>query len=414
MSTPVWDPVDEAEIELKAAFTGLNDAATKAIIQGLEDTPNRFVLHTRGYYDLRAYVLTGKDFPRTTAEFQGKMPKSAFSKLTAIDPEIYNKTQDTLVNIGSSCFSYHKNDLAKLVLAATAAVQYSDNAIMLMEGIDELSLGYQIKILLDPKYVNVADQDQKFKDAREGAQMTLQMLKEEAESKEAEVKEVLQSLVAFKETTMAYLQDVQFLNKQYNTGPVTNPKNMTTPYLQYLDAQVAADIKALNETMTEAQNTHSEWYKARATAIGTAFAGVFGWIAMGIYAKRAADLESKLNSLKARMATLVQQWQEGATLITYVTQLTKQCDDIDDKMEVAIKAMAELAALFNEQANCYDKIAFNLKNLSTGTGTNSARNRQAWITMFMGNAVTKLKELKGLAGEFAEGIIRNYDLTTTT
>ena len=50
MATPVWDPVDEAESELKAAFAGLNDAATKAIIQGILDTPNRFVLHTRGYY----------------------------------------------------------------------------------------------------------------------------------------------------------------------------------------------------------------------------------------------------------------------------------------------------------------------------------------------------------------------------
>ncbi|KAK3901383.1 hypothetical protein C8A05DRAFT_34940 [Staphylotrichum tortipilum] len=413
MSTPVWDPVDEAESQLKAAFAGLNDAATKAIIQGIVDTPNRFVLHTRGYYDLRAYVLTGKEFPRTTAEFQGKMPKSAFSKLTTVDPEIYNKTQDTLVNIGSSCFSYHKNDLAKLVLAATAAVQYSENAIMLMEGIDELSLGYQVKILLDPKYVNVADQDQAFKNAREGAQMTLQMLKEEAKSKEDEVNEVLLSLIAFKETTMAYLKDVQFLNKQYNTGPVTNPANMTTPYLQYLDEKVAADIKAFNATVDEAQNTYSEWDKARATAIGTAFAGPIGWIAMGIYAKKAADLEAKYNSLKAQMVTLFQQWQEGATLITYVTQLTKQCDDIDDKMDVAIKAMTELAALFSEQANCYDKIAFNLNGMSKGTGTNSVFNRRAWITKFMGDAITKLKELKGLAGEFAESIIRNYDLATT-
>ncbi len=134
---PVWEPVDEAEMALKAAFTGLNEAATKAIVQGLIDTPNKFILHTRGYYgaslflsfsfslslslslslesaivcavacdgtchanharrhenrelDLRAYVLTGKDFPKTVAEFQTKMPKSAFTKLTLVDPEIYN------------------------------------------------------------------------------------------------------------------------------------------------------------------------------------------------------------------------------------------------------------------------------------------------------------------------------------
>lgn len=212
---------------------------------------------------------------------------------------------------------------------------------------------------------------------------------------------------------MAYLEDVKFLNKQYNTGPVTNPSNMSTPYLSYLNAKVAADIKSFNETVTEAQNTYSEWDKARATAIGTAFAGPIGWIAMGIFAKKAADLESKYKSLKAQMASLAQSWQEGATLVNYVTQLTNQCDEIDDKMDVAIKAMTELSALFSEQANCYDKIAFNLNGMSKGTGTDSANNRRAWINKFMGDAVTKLKELKGLAGEFAEGIIRNYDLATT-
>jgi hypothetical protein len=91
------------------------------------------------------------------------------------------------------------------VLAATAAVQYSENATMLFEGIEELSLGYQVKILLDPKYVNAASQDQKFKDAREGAQMTLSMLKDEAKSKEDEVNEVLLSLIAVCLSSLAHV-----------------------------------------------------------------------------------------------------------------------------------------------------------------------------------------------------------------
>ena len=50
MATPVWDPVDTAEKALKDAFTGLSDAATKVIIQAVIDAPNKFILHTRGYY----------------------------------------------------------------------------------------------------------------------------------------------------------------------------------------------------------------------------------------------------------------------------------------------------------------------------------------------------------------------------
>lgn len=42
------------------------------------------------WLDLRSYVLTGKDFPKSATEFQTKMSKTAFQKLTEIDSEIYD------------------------------------------------------------------------------------------------------------------------------------------------------------------------------------------------------------------------------------------------------------------------------------------------------------------------------------
>ncbi|KAJ4302030.1 hypothetical protein N0V88_002163 [Collariella sp. IMI 366227] len=409
MTTPVWTPVDAAEKALKEAFTGLNDAATKAIVQGVVDAPNRFVLNTKGYYDLRAYVLSGKSFPTSTAEFQSKMPKSAFLKLTTIDPDIYNARlpPNTLVNIGSTCAAYHANHLAKL---GTAAVKYSENTLSLLED-DGLGLLPQIEILLDPKYRNKASQDQVFEDAREGAQMTLTLLKDEATSKEVEVKEVLKSLIAFRENTALYLTDVQYLNKQYITGPVTNNSTMKTPYLKFLNDKVAADLAAVYSLAAEVQGTQAEYEKAKNIAIGTAFAGVIGWVFMGIYSKKAVDLEAKVRELQSQISVMANEWQEGSLLVTYVGRVVKQCDDIDDKMDVAIKAMTELAALFSEASYCYDKISFNLKGMWTGTDSDSAANRKAYITKFTKDAITKLKELKGLASEFAEAIIRNYDLT---
>lgn len=82
------------------------------------------------------------------------------------------------------------------MLAATAAVQYSENALSLLDETEGLSLMPQLNILLDPKYKTVAAQDQAFEDARDGAQMTLTMLKEEAVAKEAEVKDVLTTMIA--------------------------------------------------------------------------------------------------------------------------------------------------------------------------------------------------------------------------
>lgn len=51
-TTPAWDALDAAEKALKEAFTGLDDAATKVIVQGVIDAPNKFILHTRGYYGM--------------------------------------------------------------------------------------------------------------------------------------------------------------------------------------------------------------------------------------------------------------------------------------------------------------------------------------------------------------------------
>lgn len=79
--------------------------------------------------------------------------------------------------------------------AASTAANYSDNAVELLEEAEDINLRHQLNILLDPKYKTEADQDQAFKDAREGAHITLSMLKDDAVEKEGETKEILQSLI---------------------------------------------------------------------------------------------------------------------------------------------------------------------------------------------------------------------------
>ncbi|KAL7624612.1 hypothetical protein AAE478_006179 [Parahypoxylon ruwenzoriense] len=405
-----WDPVTDAEKAVKEAFSKLNDSNDKVVVPGSQGKPNRFVLHTKGYYDLRAYVLTGKDFPKSTTEFQTKMPKTAFQKLTEIDSDIYDKTRDVMVSVGSTCSDYHQNHLAKLVTAASAAANYSDNTVSLLEEAEDINLKHQLNVLLDPKYKTEADQDQAFKDAREGAQMTLSMLKDDALNKEGETKEILQSLITFKENTMKHLNDVKFLIKQYKTGPVTNASNMKKPYLQYLNEKLQADIDNFNRTVKEANDKYNAWEEATGIAVGLAFTGIIGWIVMGVKAAEASNLRKAYDNLMEQVRKLTQDRQEEATLITFVTQLVNAYTDIDGKMSAAIDAIAELAGLFNEQAGCYDKIAVSLGGMWTGTTSDSAVNRKAYINYNMKKAIEKLKELKELADEFAKTIINEVKL----
>lgn len=152
-------------------------------------------LLTPSLQDLRCYVLTGKTFPRTTAEFSAKMPKPGCSQLTNCDPDIYQKTMDTIVTIGSSCYAYHQSNLAKLVTAATTAAQFSDTTISMMVDAD-MGLRPSLNVMLDPKYRTVASQDDAFSDARELAVMVLTDLKTDANEKEAEIKEIVETMIS--------------------------------------------------------------------------------------------------------------------------------------------------------------------------------------------------------------------------
>ncbi|KAK3386532.1 hypothetical protein B0H63DRAFT_540478 [Podospora didyma] len=408
---PQWDAVTEAEIALKKAFSDLKVSGDSALVPGTDTTPNRFILHTKGYYDLRAYVLSGKEFPRTPAAFQAKMPKAAFAKLTAIDSTIYDKTLETMVAIGSTCTEYHNSNLAKLVTAATEAANFSDNTIALLSDAEGINLKDHLNVLLDPKYKGSTTFDDAFYESKEAAQFTLTLLKADAEEKELEVKDVINTMIAFKENTMSQLTSVVFLDRQYNTGPVTNSSTVKTPYVQYLNAELATAISSFYATLKQAQDVWGRYEKARDIAIGVAFVP-FGWIGSIIKGQEATNLQNEYNALIAKSTRLQQEWAEGEALINLVTRLTRQCDDIDDKMEAAIDAMVELAKLFTAQAKCYDGISNNLDGMHTGTDALAAANRKAYINYNLGECLKRLKELKLLAEEFAEAIIRDVSLTT--
>ena len=91
-------------------------------------------------------MITGKAFPRTAADFAVDMPKSGCSQLISYDANIYQQTHDTIMDIGSSCFSYYENRLSKLVTAATTAAQFSGTTISMMTDPD-MGLAQDIKNL---------------------------------------------------------------------------------------------------------------------------------------------------------------------------------------------------------------------------------------------------------------------------
>ena len=45
-----WFPTDSADIEVQKAFEDLKASLLKGIVQTKEGVPNRFILHSKGYF----------------------------------------------------------------------------------------------------------------------------------------------------------------------------------------------------------------------------------------------------------------------------------------------------------------------------------------------------------------------------
>jgi len=356
-------------------------------------------------------VLAGKELPRTVADFQTKMPRASFAELTAIDPLIYDKTQNTMTAVSTSCAAYHTQHLGKLVTVALSAVQYANMAIKNLVDVPDLNLKDNLNILLDPKYVGSSTFDTDFEDARGAAVDTLAVLKKGALTRKTEVNAVIATLIAFKDDTVKQLADVNFLTKQYSTGPVTNNSKIKTPYLTWLNAELKADLDAVARTKAEAQEKWGAYEKARDTAIGVAFVP-FGWIGSIVKGIEAENLKAEYNNLNAKAEQYQREYAEGAVLVGYVAQLIAQFDKIDDLMDAAIDAMVELSILFSKQADCYTVISDNLDALDQGVTSNTAKSRRGRINGNIDATIAKLLELKALSTSFADAILREIQFAT--
>ena len=58
---------------------------------------------------------------------------------------------------------------------------------------------------------------------------------------------------------MKHSRDVQFLTKQYKTGPAENPSGKEEPYLSYLNKQLAERTENFKKAVADAESKHKEW-----------------------------------------------------------------------------------------------------------------------------------------------------------
>ncbi|KZF19535.1 hypothetical protein L228DRAFT_285938 [Xylona heveae TC161] len=409
-----WTAVTPDEKSSKAAFEKAFVTGPERVIQDAANpdggTKKKFILQTGGYYDLHTYVMSGMELPKTNAAFEAKMAKSAFSELINIDAEIYDQTRDTIVGISDSCHGFNDKTLGKLVVASNAAISYCKEAIDSLQDEEDINLKAHLDVLLDEKYKKPENIDEDYKAARESALAVLDNLKEEAEKKKKETDQIILELTAFKNKTILDKDMVDFLHKQYETGPVTTRStgtekkdangNKQQPYATFLDAEATKALNDYNDAVTKSKKEWDKWVRATAIAATTAWFGPLGWIAMGIETDEAIKAraayeaqESKKNESQSKRADIVK-------LLKHVKLLTFQFNELIPKMSSAIEAMGELSMLFSTQAESYETLGTHIKNIAKGAKAESWRTRKAWISKRIEKAVGTFKEILQAAEEF--------------
>ncbi|KAJ4367760.1 hypothetical protein N0V86_009882 [Didymella sp. IMI 355093] len=409
----VWVPTTEAEKKAKEAFESLNTSLDGAILRTETGEPAKFILHSKGYFDLKNYIDTGRTFPKTDDEFDKQISKVAFRKLTDADPDIHGTTRKTMVEIGSSCSDFGNKHLSSLITCAQEAIHYSDNATEWLSNMQDLNLRAQLEILFDPKYTSKEAQDDAYRAAFETADASLSVLKSEALEKKEATKHVLDALLNFQNLTLTAHTDMKDLIQQYETGPVKRNEVTKIPFLKYLNEDLDTKKKALETLIAQQDAKFSTWKLHAKVACGSAFVPMLGLICMAVTTGFAVARRKEYEALVEQVNKAKRDNEEETNLIEFVTKMITQGKDIKLKMEAAITAMQELHDLFSNQSACYDKIASYLTGMKAGVKLESVANRKGFVMNCLNGAVGKLAELKKVAQEFVNNAVHSIDLTKT-
>ncbi|KAK5049513.1 hypothetical protein LTR84_004442 [Exophiala bonariae] len=395
-----WAPTSDEEKSLKDAITALQTSIVSVAKTGDQaDAGSRFVLNSKDFYDVRAYIMSGKELPSADYEFDSRFGGNSFGDIVNFDNEIYSLTRKTMVEVGTTCQEYYNNQLSRLINALSPAIQYAENTTENLYRAEQINLKHQFGILLQDKYKSRADQDGEFNEAREAGLMTCEMVKEDASNKKREIDDIRATLISLKSKTQAFQPDVQKVIKQFKAGPAENSSNdqaAKRPYLDRLDAKYNTKLSETKKQLEGVRIKSSDLNTKPGMAVGLAQWPGLGWIPLDI--ARTDSLKSAYNELEGVINEGERENNERTRLATNVSMLIEQSSDIDGKLSNLITALGKLSDFFGTQVTCVQKIDSYLNRVSGNP--DSASNRRDFVLNGLTKTADLLQELKKTAEEF--------------
>ncbi|OJJ84612.1 uncharacterized protein ASPGLDRAFT_81884 [Aspergillus glaucus CBS 516.65] len=405
-----WKPSDQYEAKSKEAFEkALVESPNSVVKERPDQSTNRFILQTDGFHDLQRYVMSGMQFPETKDDFERNLPESYFKSLNDIDSGIFTFTRDSIVSISANCNDFNNNGLGKLVTSANGVIAYATEAMGMLKLEPETNFKAQVAVLLDPKYKD-GPKDQAFDEAREGAKMALEQLRDTARDKKEDAEAMVTLLTAFHNKTVLDENNAKLLKQEYFDGPVINVKTKQEiknqkPYSEFLNAEMTRLLKSINESVTKRDDAYSKWDTAKDGAIISIPLGILGWIAGGILTDIAMKAKAQYDKLVIQIAADRAEEAVTVKLMEYINTIIFQMKDLLPMMTRALAAMKELQALFNSQELNFQYIIQDLDGIEKGVEASALKWRKSWIERNIDKAVAKYQEIKETAEEFQRSAV---------
>lgn len=180
-------------------------------------------------------------------------------------------------------------------------------------------------------------------------------------------------------------------------------------YLAYLNADYADATKRLGKALDEYNGNYDAWKTATGVAIGVGLSfgwiPVFGWVALAAVANNAANFKEAWEKVWDSYNTLKAENEEEARLISFLTTVVGQFNDVDKKIQGAIAAVGTLGAMLQDQADAYSGIDAALQSLGAHTFSADAGNRQLFIKGKLDVTIKKLEELRDASQGFMDAIM---------
>ncbi|KAF5011961.1 hypothetical protein FDECE_1967 [Fusarium decemcellulare] len=366
-------------------------------------TKARFIIQSKGYFDIKAYIGAGMTFPKDAATFEALHPKDALKALTDLDPDIYAQTEDAMLAVYGSCDDFNTNALPNFRSITNETIDLSNIAISQLTGLGPGSFQGMLDILTSDKYSQPGSENtDEFQGATSGAQQILFDLSQTAKSKAKKIETLAQSITT-------YGTKIKNLQAQVETV-VSKFKgvNNSGGYIDKLNTELKTDRAALQTAANAATSAKADYdhdNTVAQNAVAYIWIPFYGWIAgttvILTYQNKAKEAWARYQTQLGKEADDNKQIAALEAVIAAVNLLSNQNQTMVDQIGRAQNALSEIQKAFETMSQDLD-VASSMMGSAKGFVRASLFERKVLIQSRVQNAVQKYQDTANAAQELLD------------